>query len=608
MCGILGIASFTGAPSIDDRTAERMRDTLERRGPDGAGLWRSGPFLLAHRRLAIIDPTPAGSQPMVTPDGRYALTYNGELYNDAELRRELSAEGVRFTSACDAETILHALARWGAEAIPRLRGMFAIGFVDTHARTLLLARDALGVKPLCFAVLANEIVFASESRAILAHPAVSPAPDLISISAYLTTIRTSLAGRTMFEGVCSLPPGELMELDLSGHEPRADQRRWFTPTPVERICDDDAVDLVRDVMIGSVSAHLRSDVPLCALLSGGLDSTITSALAAREHEDLQTFCAGAHSDDDADDLACARRAAESLGTRHHEAVVDASSFVETWGWMVGELGVPLSTPNEVAIYTVARTLRDAGCVVTLSGEGADELFAGYESPMRSALRHASREMGSISGGRAQLAASAWMQPALKSAMLAPHVARELGDDEPIAEHYDALFNACRDEAGASASPMDAHLRCIERINLTGLLQRLDTATMLASVEGRTPYADLDVARLAHRLPIATKFDVDSEPAHAGGAVATATSVRTKIALRRAFDGLIPDEPRNRPKASFPLPFQSWLGAAAPEFRTSPFAREVFAPDAIEQVAANPVKHWKIAWPMMNLARWGDRWW
>ncbi len=608
MCGILGIASFTGQPSIDDRAAERMRDTLTSRGPDGAGLWRSGPFLLAHRRLAIIDPTPAGAQPMVTPDGRYALTYNGELYNDAELRRELESEGVRFTSSCDAETVLHALARWGAGAVPRFRGMFALGFVDTQRRTLLLARDALGVKPLCYSVLPDELVFASEPRAILAHPRVSPAPDLLAISAYLSTIRTGFAGRTLFENVHTLAPGELLELDLSRAEPQASQRRWFEPAPVEHLDEDDAVALVRDEVSASVHAHLRSDVPLCALLSGGLDSTITAALAASEHPNLQTFCAGAHSDSDDDDLACARRAAAALNTRHHEAVVDGGSFNEIWGWMVSELGVPLSTPNEVAIYSVARTLRDAGCVVTLSGEGADELFAGYESPMLSACRHASGAMGSISGGRAQLAAGAWMQPALKSAMLAPHLTRELANDEPIAEHYDEMFEDCRREAGEHATPLDAHLRCIERVNLTGLLQRLDTATMLASVEGRTPYADAHVARRAHSIPVVYKFDPGGAHEASGGGAATATAVRSKTVLRRAFEGQIPEEPRHRPKASFPLPFQSWLAAAAPAFTASPFARELFAPDAIQQVAANPVKHWKIAWPMMNLARWGDRWW
>ncbi len=453
MCGILGIASFTGPPSIDDRSAERMRDTLTNRGPDGAGLWRSGPFLLAHRRLAIIDPTAAGAQPMVTSDGRYALTYNGELYNDAELRRELANEGVRFSSSCDAETVLVALARWGSDAIKRFRGMFALGFVDTRAKTLLLARDALGVKPVCFSILPDQLVFASEPRAILAHPAVSPAPDLLSISAYLSTIRTGFADRTLFENILTLPPGELLELDVSGAEPRANVHRWYEPQPVETFDEEDAVVAVREAMEHAVASHLRSDMPLCALLSGGLDSTITATLAAREHPDLQTFCAGACSESDDDDLACARRAAAAIGSRHHEAIVDAESFGDLWAWMVTELGVPLSTPNEVAIYSVAKTLRDAGCVVTLSGEGADELFAGYESPMLSACRHASGAMGSITGGRAQLAAGAWMQPALKSAMLAPTVADQLASEEPIAELYDEMFEACRIEAGENPHPL-----------------------------------------------------------------------------------------------------------------------------------------------------------
>jgi len=604
VCGILGIAGFSGDPGVDDRTAERLRDTLAARGPDGAGLWRSGPFLLAHRRLAVIDPTPAGAQPMVTPDGRFALTYNGELYNDADLRRDLGREGVTFRTSCDAETVLLALRQWGGAAVERFRGMFALGFVDTERRTLLLARDALGVKPLCFTVLPDALVFASEARAILAHPGVSAAPDLLSISAYLTTIRTSFGGRTMFEGIHTLPPGELIELDLRASEPRADQRRWFTPAPVEDADETEAAAAVRGSLEDSVSVHLRSDVPLCALLSGGLDSTVTTALAARERPDLLSFCAGARTGADDDDLACARRAADSLGTTHHEAIVDEALFAETWPWMVGELASPLSTPNEVAIYAVASRLRDAGCVVTLSGEGADELFGGYEAAMTSAHRHASGEMGSITGGRAQLAAGAWMAPALKSAMLAPPVAAAL-DDEPVARQYDELFDAGAREAGPGSTPLDAHLRCIERVNLTGLLQRLDTATMLASVEGRTPYADARVATLAHRLPARLKFEPGDPFTSCAGGAAVVTRAGTKLVLRRAFDGLIPAEPRERPKASFPLPFQSWLPVMADRFRRSPFARELFAPDAVEQVAMNPAKHWKIAWPMMNLALWGD---
>lgn len=608
MCGILGIASFNGVPSVDDRTAERLRDVMVRRGPDGSGLWRGGPFLFAHRRLAIIDPTPAGAQPMVTEDGRYALTYNGELYNDAEIRTALAREGVRFTSSCDAETVLRALAQWGDSALARFRGMFALGFADVRERRLLLARDPLGVKPLCFTVLADELVFASEVRALLAHPGVSASPDPLAMSAYLSTIRTTVAGRTLFDGILTLEPGEMLQLELGGAEPHAQTRPYVDRGAVCAWDAEEAASAVRASLEEAVSAHLRSDVPVCALLSGGLDSTITAALAAREHPGLQTFCAGAPSDDDTDDLACARRAAGALGVRHHEAMVTADGFAEAWPWMIAELGVPLSTPNEVAIYAVAKRLRDAGCVVTISGEGADELFAGYEAPMRSASRHADGQMGSISGGRAQLAGGAWMQSALKRAMLAPALAEALSSDEPIAQHYDELFDTSRREAGELGTLLDAHLRCIERVNLTGLLQRLDSATMLASVEGRTPYADERVARLARSIPVAYKFAMEAGGDGHDSAVSVAAAVRTKAVLRRAFEGQIPAEPLGRPKASFPLPFQTWLPRLSDRFRASAFAREIFASGAVEQVAENPQKHWKIAWPMMNLAFWGDRWW
>jgi len=345
------------------------------------------------------------------------------------------------------------------------------------------------------------------------------------------------------------------------------------------------------VIVDSVGAHLVSDVPLCTLLSGGLDSSICALIASggERAEPLRSYCAGAASDGPGD-FEHARLVAEHLGTQHAEAVIGGERFVALWRSMVEVLGVPLSTPNETAIYEVARTLRADGCVVTLSGEGADELFGGYDGPLRAAATHVAS--GNTEPGLFQLDSAAWVARDQKPLVLTTERFAASGEDRQLVASYVNDFA----EIATSADPLADHLRMMRRVNLTGLLGRLDTATMLASVEGRTPLADKRVAAAAEALPMARRFTFD------GGAS------RTKIALREAFAGDLPEAVIRRPKASFPLPFQGWLRPVAPLLRSSEFARSVFTRDAIDLVSADPGAHWNLAWPMLNVTLWGERWW
>ncbi len=599
----------------------RLRDLMTHRGPDGAGLWRDGPVILAHRRLAVIDPTPAGAQPMLSPPdpqtgrSRFALVYNGELYNDAELRRDLSARGVVFRTGCDTETVLHAFARWGTDALARLRGIFALAVYDRELHTLTLARDPLGVKPMYWWSDGSQLVFASEPAPILEHPDVPVAPDLRMVSAYLTTIRTSLAGRTMFEGVRALRPGEMLQCDLDALGGTLALRLvtwWRGPASGSLALDErEGADRLRAGVAESVRRQLRSDVPVCTLLSGGLDSTVIAALARAHKSDLLSFCAGAPVPVDCtqamgeEDLACARRTARAIGTRHAEALVTRDIFAERWPRMVSLMRAPLSTPNEVAIHAVALRLRESGCVVTLSGEGADELLGGYEGPMDAAADFVRAREPHARGADFELNASAWAPLDFKPGLLQDRHWRALDADRWLIETYRAEFDAAAEEAGTTG--LDAHLRLHRRINLTGLLQRLDSATMLASVEGRTPFADSEVAALCEALPMGLKYRPPESDRDASGGVTTAraTGVRTKRVLRRAFAGMIPDGALNRPKASFPLPFQQWVGEHAPALRRSELSRELFSGPAIEAVSKQPERLWHLAWPMINLALWGE---
>ncbi len=566
---------------------------MSRRGPDDAGVWDGGHVILAHRRLAVVDVSQAGHQPMLWPRGDAAMVYNGELYNDADLRDQLRA-GHEFRSHSDTETVLAALRAHGLAALASLRGMFAIGYFDAASQTLLLARDPLGIKPLYWRRIGGEVAFASSPAVLAAIPGTPAKPDWAVVSAYLTTIRNTLGERTLFDGIRTVLPGQAITFDLS----RAALPETRTEIPWPR---PENIP-IREAIEQSVRSHLRADVPTCCLLSGGLDSSIVCRVAknAAPQTPLRTYASGAVTDQ-RDDLWHANLVADSLGSEHTQAPVTRELFSQRWPWMVSQLGLPLSTPNEVAINEVARRLRAQGCVVALSGEGADELFGGYEGPLSAAASfvrgtwatqepHSPRD--GRDGGIFQLHEAAWMPLSAKPAVLSARVWRGIEGDSALIDFYRAEFERlrCDDE-------LSTHLRFMRRINLAGLLSRLDTATMLEGVEGRTPFADIAIAALAESMPMTEKFDpAGQEPR------------RTKICLRRAFGNDLPREVVARPKASFPLPFDGWLEDNASALRESAWCAEVFTQAAVHTVASRPGELWRLAWPMINLALWARRWW
>lgn len=591
MCGLAGLISVQSPPG--EAVALRMADALAHRGPDDHGSWHDDRLALAHRRLAVIDPGPAGRQPMVTPDGRFVIAYNGEMYNDAEVRTALRGLGVRFCTNCDTETVLHAVAHWGLDARDRLRGMYAFAAWDTRDRTLLLARDELGVKPLYLARLSpRELAFASEPAALFQHPGLSPRPDPVVVSAYLSTIRVTLGRRTLFGGVEAVEPGEWIEVDASEAELhlRRHAPMWHTvPAPSLN---------TRAAVTDAVRSQLRADVPTCCLLSGGLDSSVISALARASLPALDTYCAGSQdADAKSEDFAHARAVADHIGSRHAEAPVSRELFTRRWPELVDAAGLPLCTPNEVAINEVARTLRADGKVVTLSGEGADELFGGYSLPLMLAHDHIAGNADASTDPGHALSVITWISADVKAALL-----NTPGDDEALRRWMADLHADTRAQIDADFPNVDeaerrlhTALRLQRRVNLPNLLRRLDQATMLASVEGRTPYADRVIVRHAETLPMADRFR--PHPTEPG----------TKLSLRRAFADRLPQAVTSRPKASFPLPFEGWLDGATAAL-DSAFARELFTPSARDELSQNPAALWNIAWPALNLALWGQRWW
>ncbi|MEM7227330.1 MAG: asparagine synthase (glutamine-hydrolyzing) [Planctomycetota bacterium] len=621
MCGLFGIAaSRHREPSLNDAQIVRLRDRLRRRGPDDAGLWRERNVVLAHRRLAIVDPV-RGMQPLSigtpgTPE-HGVLIYNGELYNHREIRTDLEACGARFETNCDSEVVGRALAAWGEHALDRMRGMFALAWYRPAEHHLLLARDPLGIKPLYHMVVdtpnGREIAFASEPIALIGHPYARVAPDWAMVSAYLSSIRTSIDDRSMFEGVSAVRPGGLVRVDLSPDVPAITTSTWHSEEVHDEPLDfEKAASGTREAVLASVEAHLMGDAAITSMLSGGLDSAIITAAMCDRRRDVRTYCAGAVQPDGTEnDLHHAAMFAEALETIHTTVPVDRGSFEEVWPWMIGELGVPLSTPNEVAIYLVAKQISAHGKVV-LSGEGADELFGGYGPVLHHFALTLSNGTDAVgrrwTPARAYLSTCSWIACEAKAAVLTPDICEAADDDVLLRTAVQSRFVHADD--GPSA--LRACLRAQRDFNLTGLLGRLDTATMLASVEGRTPFADIEVARFAAQQPFAhlVQFDAASSVAgHIGeGMIQPLPPTATKRLLRHAFADVIPPAIINRPKASFPLPFQSWLSGDVSSLWQSAVVRDVFCREAIQRVHTDPSGQWQSAWPMLNIAMWLQQFW
>ncbi len=597
MCGIAGILRDGPRASRDRTWVEGACLAMVTRGPDGSGVAEFGTerwhATLGHRRLAVVAPGPEGTQPMVSPCGRWVISYNGELYNDSDLRRALAGRW-DFRTGTDTETVLAAVATWGAAAGARLRGMYALAVLDTRSGRLTLGRDVMGIKPLFVSQRDGAMAFGSTPGPLAAWFGGGTArPDMISVAAYLSTIRTTLDARTMFVGVRTVRPGEWME--FSPAESLRTVAR-HTPGGVESGSKGD----VRSVVEESIRGHLRSDVPLCCLLSGGLDSTIVAAVAKRELGSLHTYCAGADEDGPSgEDFAYARRVAAKLGTMHTEVGVTRQMFAQQLPEMIAALGVPLSTPNEVAIAEVARAMRADGKFVTLSGEGADELFGGYDQVLAAAASHEAEGLGSA---EFWCGSHAWVPVDGLGHVLMPEAWAACeggaGTRTTIEREFEAIG---RDLGHAGDLAVERHLRYQRRVNLEGLLRRLDTATMLASVEGRTPFADASVCAAAESLLTSRKIRFQGE----GTDTKTGEPRWSKIVLREAFADIVPSEVLARSKASFPLPFERWIGDQSPRLRESKLLREIVRPEVIEAVAADASEHWRLAWPLVNLAIWGE---
>ncbi len=614
MCGIAGIADPDGP---DLAALDAISAALAHRGPDAAGRARVGPVALAARRLAIID-LEHGDQPIATEDERVTVVQNGEIYNHAALRDELAARGHVFRTRSDTEVLGHLYEEHGIGCLERLRGMFALALWDRRERTLLLARDAFGIKPLCYAQLGGELAFASELTALARHPGVSRELDPDALEAYLA-FNSIPAPLTALRAVRKLAPGHW----LTWRDGEVRTGRWARPAPVPAAAvrregigalAAEARERLRD----SVRSHLVADVPVGVLLSGGIDSSALTALAALESPGrVQTFSIG-FEERSFDELERARLVAGRYGTDHHELILrpDAAQLLPEIAAAADE---PLGDSSMLPTYLVSRLA--AGHVkVVLSGEGGDELFGGYQTyvadrlaprvgavaralePLTRVLPSSNRRV-SFDYRLKRFARAAHLSPLEAhhgfKEIFAPNVRAALlagprGAD-PLTAHRARWAETEGAEPLARLQDLDLGLYLVD-----DLLAKTDRMSMAHSLEVRVPFLDRAVAELALALPTRHKV----------------RGLATKRLLRRAVEPLVGREIARGPKRGFSIPAAAWLRGPL-----VPFAREVLSADrlraqgVLEPAAVGRVLDAHVSgredlsrqlWGLMCLSLWMDR--
>jgi asparagine synthase (glutamine-hydrolysing) len=606
--------------------ATRMRDIITHRGPDEAGLHCDAHAALAHRRLSIVDLS-TGQQPLSNEDGSIWVVFNGEIYNHADIRRELEAHGHRYRTKSDTETIVHAYEQWGDECVQRFRGMFAFAIWDAPKRRLLLVRDRLGIKPLYWTMAEGALLFGSEIKALLASGMVEAVPNHAVLPEVLSTRYTS-GVETLFRGIFKLLPGH--RLVFEGGIAKTAQY-WDVPVggpePVrDQAGRDRAVERFRELLEESVRLRLMSDVPLGMFLSGGIDSSAVAAIMARMIDrPLQTFSV-AFKDRAFNELEYAREVARAVGAVSHEIVIDDQDFFGALPKLVWHEDEPIAHPSSVPLYFVSALARQHVTVV-LTGEGSDELLAGYGKYPRVAWNW-----------RAGTLYERMLPAAVRDSIargVVPMLPRKLAryarrsflamDRSPEAMFFDNFASirladqqrllapahrAAATRAGAYASSLgyfnkpngtstllDRLLYADIKTYLVELLMKQDQMSMATSIESRVPFLDHKLVEFAATLPDAWKL----------------SGFTTKRVLRESMKGLLPESILNRPKMGFPVPFAGWTRGAwnnvARDVLLDRRSRErgLIDPPAVDALlrehAAGRTEGGDRIWSLLNLELW-----
>lgn len=577
MCGIAGICQVDASPLTPEagQWVKAMTDRMSHRGPDGEGQWSSGPVCLGHRRLSIIDLS-GGGQPMHSADGQMTVTFNGEIYNYAELKEQLTALGGQFQTSSDTEVILEGYRIWGPDCLARFDGMFAFALWDNQQRRLFCARDRFGKKPFFYTVQHGRLYFASELTGIeqLRHLSLTMNPQAVMRYLAYEYVPTP---HSVYTEVQSLPPSHMLLLQDGN---LSISRYWDMPMPDEsdKRSDNELCEELRFLLSRAVRRRMVSDVPLGVFLSGGIDSSIVAGLMARQSSTaIKTFSIG-FSEASYDESRYARIVAKAFATDHHERVLSAEECADTLPGIISRMDVPMADASVAPTWLLSGVTREK-VTVALGGDGADELWAGYEhyigfkvaqwynaapSALRKGIIEPLAQLLPSSAGyinpRLAVAtflraahAPAWQRVQTMLTAFTPDMQESILDSAfkaqqpgflapevlfaPTREHYDHW------QPQNAATPLARAFHVYARqFMLDDILVKVDRCSMLHSLEVRAPFLDKDAAEFAARLPVSRKLH----------------GFKRKWLLKKAFAELLPDEILYRNKRGFQIPVAEWL--------------------------------------------------
>ena len=626
MCGIAGVMKFGREARVESGVVRQMCNVMAHRGPDDDGVYTDGPVGIGMRRLSIID-VAGGHQPISNETGTAWIVFNGEIYNHSELRKDLEARGHRYKTNSDTETIIHLYEEYGRDCVSHLRGMFAFAIWDRDKRTLFVARDRLGIKPLYYRLTPESFLFGSEIKVVLANGGVQPEFHFAALPEYLAFGYLS-GEETFYEGIRKLEPGHWLELSDTG-EIKIEQY-WDLDTIGREPAHDESyyVQAYRDLLEQAVGSHLMSDVPLGVFLSGGVDSSAVAALMTKiRKEPIETFSVG-YAEQTYSELPYARTVAKHLNSAHHEVLVSERDFFDSLPRLIWHEDEPIVWPSSVSLYFVAKLARERVTVV-LTGEGADETLGGY-SRYAFTLRNQAvdRVYRSVTpaffrkGVRGMISNSPLISAKLRRKL--SHTCLGVDSASWSSFYFDNFLSAFSEDAQAGLltdetrqklAPGSAYQNVLGyweqskgellqrllytdiKTYLVELLMKQDNMSMAASIESRVPFLDHKLVEFATRIPRAVQLK----------------GLAGKVILKKAVEDLLPHSILYRRKLGFPTPWSGWLAGARLDAieklltGTRSMQRGYFKRDAIERLLAEHRgkyrDHYDRIWRLLNLELW-----
>jgi asparagine synthase (glutamine-hydrolysing) len=626
MCGIAGILEFGRDTRASAAALREMCRVISHRGPDDDGFYTDSSVGIGMRRLSIVD-VAGGHQPISNEDGTLWIVFNGEIYNHRALREQLIARGHRYSTHSDTETVIHLFEDYGEGCVQHLRGMFAFAIWNRNTKTLFIARDRLGIKPLYYKLTPERLLFGSEIKAVLAHGGIRPEFNRSALPEYLAFGYLS-GEETFYAGIRKLLPGHTMTISPEG---KAEIRQYWdldTSKPHESRDETYYVQNYRELLEGAVNSHLMSDVPLGVFLSGGVDSSAVAALMTKiRREPVETFSVG-YTEQTYSELPFARVVSNHIHSQHHEVLVSEQEFFGALPHLIWHEDEPIAWPSSISLYFVAKLARERVTVV-LTGEGADETLAGYTryafSLKNAAMDRVYRGVvpGVVRRGlRNTLATSSLLGATLRRKLEHTFLAKD--GDSWASFYFDNFFSAfgeseqgglLTNEFAREVPPGSAYKNVLDhwehssgemlqrllytdiKTYLVELLMKQDNMSMAASIESRVPFLDHVLVEFATRIPREVQIE----------------GLAGKRILKQSVEDLLPHEILYRPKLGFPTPWSGWLAGSRLEtirdmlLEQRSLNRGYFRREAIERLFdEHRSKHrdnYDRIWRLLNLEVW-----